>query len=153
MFANIYLNELDQFIKSALKIRHYIRYTDDFVLVHQNPEYLLEIKKKIEQFLILNLKIELHPDKVVLRKYHAGVDFLGYVLLPNAIILRTKTKRRMFKKIKKRISQYKQDKISEEQLMQTINSYLAVLSHANSFKLRRELMHMIWTSIRAPENF
>jgi len=153
LFANIYLNELDQFIKSTLKVRHYIRYTDDFVIAHHNPEYLLSIKEEIAQFLNVNLKMELHPSKVVLRKYHAGVDFLGYVLLPRAILLRTKTKRRMFKKVRKRILDYKREVISEQQLMQTINSYLAVLSHANSFKLRRELMHMIWTLLRSPEYF
>ena len=72
IFANIYLNELDQFIKHRLKVRHYFRYTDDFVIVHQNPEYLQDILSKIAIFLENNLDLRLHPGKIEIRKFRRG---------------------------------------------------------------------------------
>lgn len=144
LFANIYLNELDQFIKQKLKARHYIRYTDDFVILHQNLDFLLKIKEKIENFLKTKLKLSLHPDKVSIRKYRQGIDFLGYVALPKACVLRPKTKRRIFKKLKQKVQQFKDGETKERTLTQSFNSYLGVLSHAESYKLEQELRHKLW---------
>ena len=98
LFANIYLNELDQFIKHKLKIKYYIRYCDDFVIINENREYLERITPQISLFLNKVLKLSLHYDKIIIRKYHRGIDFLGYISFPYHRILRTKTKKRMFKK-------------------------------------------------------
>ena len=116
LFANIYLNELDQFVKHDLKIRDYIRYTDDFVIAHENPDYLLHLKENIEKFLREHLYMELHPDKVSIRKHNQGIDFLGYVVLPHAQVIRTKTKRRIMRKIRERARDFKDEKISKENL-------------------------------------
>ena len=147
LFANIYLNELDQYVRYNLKVRSYIRYTDDFVITHHNPEYLIWLKNKIEIFLKSKLELQLHPDKVSLRKYGQGIDFLGYVILPHAIVLRTKTKRRMWRKLNNKVFQFKQGEITEEKFIQTLNSYLAVLSHANTHKLRDQIMHKLWAEL------
>jgi RNA-directed DNA polymerase len=144
------LNELDQFIKHELKINYYIRYTDDFVIVHQNEKYLLKIKGQINNFLKTKLKLSFHPNKVQIRKYKQGIDFLGYVTLPKARVLRTKIKRRIFRKLKQRVQQFKNDEITEESLMQSFNSYLGVLSHADSYKLEQELRHKIWEWLKEP---
>jgi len=98
-FANLYLNEFDQFVKHKLRIKYYIRYTDDFVIVHHNKQYLTEVEDKIAEYLQGSLKLELHPNKVFVKKYHQGIDFLGYIELPGARLIRTKTKRRVLKKI------------------------------------------------------
>jgi len=122
-FANIYLNEFDQFIKHKLKAKHYIRYTDDFVIFGRNQKFLKEIINPIDNFLKNKLKLSLHPDKIIMRKYNQGIDFLGYVTLPYHRVLRTKTKRRMFKKINHN----------------NLQSYLGVLGHCNGYKLRKKL--------------
>lgn len=124
-------------------IRSYIRYTDDFVIVHPDPEYLLRLKTQIEIFLQSKLKLQLHPNKISLRKYRRGIDFLGYVVMPRAIVLRTKTKRRILRKLNRKVFDFKRGKISEEKFMQSFNSYLAVLNHANSHKLREEIMQKL----------
>ena len=92
----------------------------------------------------------MHPNKVSIRKYHQGIDYLGYVVLPKAIILRTKTKRRIFRKLRQRVKEYKQGKIDEKTLLQSFNSYLGVLSHAKSYKLEQELKHKTWEWLKAP---
>lgn len=99
LFANIYLNEFDQFAKHALKAKHYFRYCDDFVIVHHDREFLERSLMRIAQFLREKLCLELHPLKIEIRKVSQGVDFLGYVILPHAIVMRTKTKRRISRKI------------------------------------------------------
>jgi retron-type reverse transcriptase len=144
LFANIYLNELDQFIKHALKVKYYIRYCDDFVILSNNNEYLKELILTINDFLKEKLKLSLHSDKIKIRKYHQGIDFLGYVSFPYYRILRTKTKRRMFKKIQQRIKELKRGEISKESFNQTIQSYFGALKHCNSHKVIQNIINLIY---------
>ena len=139
LFANIYLNELDRFIKHKLKIKFYIRYCDDFIILSNNKEYLKRLALTINNFLKEKLKLSLHSDKIKIRKHHQGIDFLGYISFPHHRLLRTKTKRRMFKKIEQRAKEFKQNKILKESFIQTIQSYFGMLKHCNSYKLKREL--------------
>lgn len=150
LFANIYMNELDQFVKHKLKIQYYIRYTDDFVIVHRDREYLCELKEKIANFLKSELKLSFHPDKISIRKYRQGIDFLGYVSLPKARVLRTKVRRRIFRKLKERVEQFKAGEITEETLLRSFDSYLGVLSHADSYRLEQELRQKLWEWIKEP---
>ncbi|MBI2074759.1 MAG: hypothetical protein HYT83_02885 [Candidatus Levybacteria bacterium] len=82
------------------------------------------------------LKLELHPNKVTFRKLEWGIDFLGYVVLPYYTVPRTKTKRRIFKKIK--------EKVCLENFNQSLQSYLGYLGYANSFKIAQELKNQVW---------
>jgi len=88
--------------------------------------------------------LELHPKKIVIRKQSQGIDFLGYVILPHYRLLRTKTKKRIFKKLKMRIAQYKTGKIDNKSLNQSLQSYLGVLSHADTHKLKEKLLNQFW---------
>ncbi|MCX6785694.1 MAG: reverse transcriptase domain-containing protein [Candidatus Komeilibacteria bacterium] len=144
LFANIYLNELDRFVKNGLKIRRYARYTDDFVIISRDKNYLLAVMAKIKNYLLAKLKLELHPNKISIRKYCQGIDFLGYIALPHYCLLRTKTKKRIFKNLKQRIMEYKQEKISKKSVEQTLQSYLGVLSHASAYRLRQKLINQFW---------
>ena len=139
VFANIYLNELDRFVKHKLKTQYYIRYADDFLLLSKNKELLYRYVDVLRQFLNNELKLELHPDKIIFRKLEWGIDFLGYVVLPHYILPRTKTRRRIFKKLK--------EKIDLESFNQSLQSYLGYLKHANSYKLTRELKEKFKDSI------
>lgn len=134
LFANIYLNELDQFVKHGLKIPFCLRYTDDFVVINRSLAALEAWLPHIRQFLTEHLKLELHPRKIIFRKYHQGTDFLGYVQLPHHRMLRTKTRRRIVKRIASGVSH------------QALQSYLGMLSHANGFKLSEALKNVWWLS-------
>jgi len=144
LFANIYLNELDQFVKNKLRIKYYARYTDDFVIVGDTKKELESILIKVGSFLKNNLLLELHPKKIVIKKYSQGVDFLGYIVLPHYQALRTKTKKRIFNKLKIRIVQHKAGEISEKSLSQSLQSYLGVLLHADTYELKQELLNQFW---------
>ena len=144
LFANIYLNELDQYIKNKLKVKYYARYTDDFVIVSKNKKYLRGLLDPLKEMLFEKLKLELHPQKVSIENINSGIDFLGYVIFPHHTLIRQKTKRRMFKKLKRAVKQYKQKEISQETLEQSLQSYLGVLSHANAYKLSQDLKNMYW---------
>jgi len=136
IFANIYMNELDQFIKHTLKVKYYIRYADDFLILSKNRDELCEYINILVYYLKIRLKLKLHPKKIIIRKFDWGIDFLGYIVLPHYILPRTKTKRRIFKKVK--------EKINSENFDQSVQSYLGYLYHANSFKVIESLKNEIW---------
>lgn len=144
IFANIYMNEFDQFVKHKLKVKHYCRYTDDFVIIASNQQHLKDLLSKIQLFLQNELKLELHPNKISIRKVRQGIDFLGYVVLPYYRKVRTKTKNRIFKKLKQKIDLFKGREISEKSLHQSLNSYLGVFSHANAYNFDLELKNKFW---------
>lgn len=139
LFANVYLNQLDRFIKHDLHIKYYFRYADDFVILNQSKDYLKKLIDLIDEFLQTELKLRLHPQKVFIRKLKQGIDFLGYVCLPHCRTIRTKTKRRMFKKFDQRQNEMFAGERTSESFNQTLQSYLGLLKHANSRGLVRKL--------------
>lgn len=141
IFANIYMNELDQFVKHSLKVKYYLRYTDDFAIVAESREYLEHLLPRISEFLEQKLALTLHPKKVIIRPLYQGVDFLGYVVFPKHRLLRSKTKQRIFKKMRKRVEEYKRGKISKTVLEQSLQSYLGVFSHANTYELKEKFLN------------
>jgi len=90
------------------------------------------MKIEIESFLNNGLALELHPDKVEIRKFSQGIDFLGYVVLPYHIVLRTKTKRRMFKKLFAKQKSLNEGLLEADSYSQSIQSYLGMLKHCNA---------------------
>jgi hypothetical protein len=144
LFANIYLNELDQFVKHELRVRCYARYTDDFVIVSEDKAYLEDLVPHISDFLHKRLALSLHPNKVFIRKYRQGVDFLGYVALPRHIVVRQKTERRIFRKLLERVRDFNAENITGLTLFSSLNSYLGVLSHANAYTVAEKLKNQFW---------
>jgi RNA-directed DNA polymerase len=141
IFANIYLNELDRFVKQDLRIKCYFRYADDFVIVDRRIGYLKSILAEINEFLQTRLKIELHPNKVSIRKFRQGVDFLGYVILPRHIVLRTKTRKRMFRKLFEKQKLMENHEIGEFTFGQSLQSYLGLFKHCNGYDLKNILIN------------
>lgn len=139
LFANIYLDPLDQYIKHELKVKYYIRYADDFVIMADNPDYLEGVLSQVKGFLTEQLKLTLHPNKISIRDYYLGIDFLGYVIFPKFILPRTKTKRRILRKLRERAKLIKEGIALPESFDQAMNSYLGYLSHCNSQKLAQEV--------------
>jgi hypothetical protein len=123
-----------------------VRYTDDFAIISSDRAYLENLLEPISNFLRDRLALELHPNKVSIRKFHQGVDFLGYVSFPDYRVVRTKTRRRIFKKFKAKIAAYRTGLISEGMLMASLRSYLGVLSHADAYRLAEELKNLLWFS-------
>jgi RNA-directed DNA polymerase len=129
LLVNIYMNEFDQFVKHKLKVKYYIRYADDFVLLSQDRAWLVKTLPYMEVFLRKRLKLEMHPDKVSVTTLASGIDFLGWVHFPDHRVLRTKTKRRMFRRIEE-----------TEGKRETVASYLGLLSHGNTRKLQDQVL-------------
>lgn len=144
LFCNVYMNEFDQFIKHKLRIKHYARYTDDFIIIHTNRQYLEDIIKQIDEFLQTSLQLHLHPHKVEIRKYRQGIDFLGYILLPHHRRVRTKTMRRITKKLVQKKHDVTSKAITQEQYNQSMQSYLGVLKHANAHRQQEIFAHVLW---------
>jgi retron-type reverse transcriptase len=124
LLVNVYMNEFDQFMKHKLKVKYYIRYADDFVILQNDKIYVEEILLEVSEFLEVNLKLQLHPGKVFIKTIASCVDFLGWVHFPKHRVLRTATRKRMFRNILK------------NQKVNTIPSYLGMLSHGNTYKLQ-----------------
>jgi hypothetical protein len=121
LFANIYLHEFDWYIKQTLRIRHYVRYCDDFVILVQSREEGFALIQRIDHFLRHTLKLALHPQKIYVRTWTQGIDFLGYVLLPHATLLRPTTAKRMI------------DRVTQN----NESSYLGLCLHADTYELTR----------------
>lgn len=130
LFANVYLNELDQFAKHKLRVKYYVRYADDFVFLSKDKEVLLKALPKVSGFLKQELNLNLHPDKVFIKTLASGVDFLGWVNFFDHRVLRTATKKRMFKRTGAATS------------LEVLTSYLGLLRHGNAYKLRQKVGKM-----------
>ena len=128
LLVNIYMNKFDHFMKHKLKAKYYIRYADDFVIFSQDRKWLADLIPKIQTFLSNKLRLQLHPKKISIKTIASGVDYLGWVHFPDHRVLRTVTKRRMFKNIKA-----KQSKI------ETVQSYLGLLKHGNTKRLSEQI--------------
>ena len=138
-FANIYLNELDQFVKHKLKAKYYIRYVDDFVILHQSKEQLEIWKSEIETFLLEKLKLELHPDKSKIISLSKGIDFVGFRNFYHHRLLR----KRNIRSIKRRISLFKEGVISEEKFNEMFQGWNAYAKWANSYNLKKKLIKIL----------
>ena len=139
LFANVYMDVFDQFIKHDLKVKYYARYTDDFVIVSESKEYLVQLLPQIRSFLKEKLRIQIHPKKVTITKFARGIDYLGYVLFPHFTLVRKRTQKRALRKINEKILLYKKEEISKDKVHTTLMSYLGVLSHADTFRFSEKL--------------
>lgn len=137
LLANVYFNEFDQFVKHQLQGKHFIRYADDFVLLSENCFCLEGQIEPMETFLRERLRLSLHPRKISVRTVASGVDFLGWVHFPHHRVLRTATKRRMFRRVR------------EHPAAATVQSYLGLLRYGNAWKIRAELLRAHWLWGRA----
>ncbi len=125
LLANVYINELDQFVKQKLKVKYYIRYADDFVLLGRDKLKLRRLLYEMSDWLGQELKLWLHPSKVSIATMASGVDFLGWVHFPHHRVLRTTTKRRMMRAL------------ANEPSEATVASYKGMLRHGNTHHLCR----------------
>jgi len=143
-FANVYLNELDQFVTTTLGVDRYVRYVDDFVMVDEDKNKLKSLILPIDMFLKEKLTLRVHSGKIQLQEVRKGIDFLGYFIKRNHIVVRQKVVRRCKKRLHD-ISQVfvtgnvRDEKESMTHALSVVNSYYGHFSHARSFNLRKHL--------------
>lgn len=138
LFANVYLNELDQLCKHELRLHHYIRYMDDVIILLDDPAELRRIKAVIEEFLNLYLHLDLNK-KTAIRPCRLGVDFCGYRIWATHRKLKKQTARRIIRSVKKMCEMVSTGEMVEEQFKRAAASYSGVLQHCNSRGLRNRL--------------
>ena len=136
LFSNVYLNELDQYVKRELGCKHYGRYVDDFYVVSVDLDKLHVVEKSITTFLRQHLCLEINEDKTVICDVRKGVQFLGAYLKPYRRYVCNGSLRRM----KTKVSRLHQA-IAPDLLRSTINSYLGLLSHYSSYHIRMKMFY------------
>jgi len=148
-FANVYLDVLDQFVKHQLKCRYYVRYCDDFVLLADSIEQLMDWRNQIEALLVIQLKLTLNTKEQLL-PINNGINFLGYIVRPDYLLVR----RRVVNQLKEKLTKYRLlliEKLESQvvyhfdynllhQLHATLASYLGHLKMANSHRLEQSLL-------------
>jgi len=127
LFANVYMHQLDWFVKHTLGEKYYLRYCDDFIILSTDREHLFNIIPILMLFIEEELHLSIHPNKTEIRTWNQGIDFLGYVLKPNCTVLRSKTKNRMLDRVDKN----------------NLSSYLGICSHGNCYELERLIVNKI----------
>lgn len=138
MFANLYLNELDQYAKHNLKLHYYIRYMDDVIILHKDKKYLSEVKEEVERY----LKEELHLDlnnKTAIRPASMGIDFVGFRIWATHRKLKKKTARKIKARIKYLVKELNEGKEVKGTLEKSIASYKGTLKHCDSYGFREGL--------------
>jgi len=148
-FANVYLNELDYFIKHKLRAKYYIRYVDDFVILHKSRKRLEYFKKKIIEFLDEKLKIELHPEKSKILPLRNGITFLGYRVFYRYTLL---TKRNI-KNIMKKLLFFNKNLLETEDFYNSFVGWEGYAKWANSYKLRMKIVNTLNTPNTTLPNF
>lgn len=138
-FANVYLNELDYFIKHKLKTQYYIRYVDDFIIFNNSINKLNNWRLKISSFLKEKLEIELHPEKSRILPLSRGVDFVGFRNFYQFRLLR----KRNIKSMKNKIKRYEKGEISFKQVKDSYQGWQAYATLGDSYKLRKEIKQEI----------
>ncbi len=138
-FANVYLNELDQFVKHTLKVKYYIRYVDDFIIVHRSPKVLSFYKKEIDIFLQKRLALQLHPEKTMIISSHRGLEFLGMRLFAYHRLLKCKNVRKFYREREVLNTDYDKGLVNYDTIYDSLEGWLAYASHADTYKLKRTI--------------
>ncbi len=134
-FANVYLNDLDYFVKHKLKAKYYIRYVDDFVILHESKSQLEVWKEQINVFLNEQLKLQLHRDKSNIASISQGIDFVGFRNFYHFRLLR----KRNIRKILFKINQYEKGLIPKDKIKEIFQGWQAYAKWANTYNLRNKL--------------
>lgn len=144
VFGNVYMNNFDHFVTKELKINHYGRYVDDMLFVHNDKAYLESIIPKLSNFLSTNLKLKIHPNKILLKSIDEGIPFLGQIIKPHCSYIGNRTKNNFYQaiqeinKIMAVVPEFSWKQLCD--IRARLNSYLGCVQHANSFNLRKALL-------------
>lgn len=141
MFANIYLNEVDQYIKHELHIKYYCRYLDDSILFVKTKKEAKQALQKIERFLKDNLELELNK-KTQIFKGKQGVNFCGYKINEYRMKIRDRGKRKLKKKVKSLKEKVKNGEITSKEARRYIAGHLGYIKYADVYELKNRLFYI-----------
>lgn len=141
MFANIYLNEVDQFIKHKLHIKYYCRYLDDSIVLVKTKKEAICALEQIKKFLQYNLKLELNK-KTQIFKSKQGVNFCGYKINEYRLKIRDKGKKKLKKKVKKLEELVRQGKITSKEAHRYLAGHMGYIKLANVKNLTEKLFYI-----------
>ncbi|MBI5047198.1 RNA-directed DNA polymerase [Candidatus Micrarchaeota archaeon] len=139
-FANFYLNELDYFIKHSLKAKYYLRYVDDFVILHLNKKQLERWKFEINSFLRVKLNIESHPEKSMVIPLRRGITFLGFRIFSKYRLLKKSNARRIWKRLQKFKFKFDKGELPRDTIFQSLDGWLAYAEFANTYEFRKRIV-------------
>lgn len=140
MFANIYMNELDQYLKHELHLKYVIRYADDCIILHDDKAELRQVLERVKTFLLEKLKLNLN-NKTVIRPTTCNVDFVGYVINKDEIRLRSATVKRMRYRIKYIVKAYERGEMTLREVNATMQSYFGLLKHCTNEGLKENIIN------------
>jgi retron-type reverse transcriptase len=145
-FGNLYMHELDEFLKQEVGVKHYIRYCDDFILLHKDKTHLHELAVIIKEFITQKLDMSLSQSDIFPLSH--GIDFVGYRHFPKYVLVRKSTAKRIKHRLQKLPHQLETGEITSEQHCSTIASTLGWLKWSNSHNLRQNLdIDKLWGEI------
>jgi len=147
MCANLYLNELDQHVKHDLRVRHYLRYMDDMIILHPDKTRLWQLKTGISTFLQNHLRLELNS-KTSVRPISQGVDFCGYRIWTTHRKLRKSTAKKMKRRLRYLRRACERGEVTAADLNASWQSYCGLLKHCSSYRLKSKLEQEIHGATR-----
>jgi len=142
-FANLYLNELDYFVKFSLREKYYIRYMDDFLLFGNDKVRLRERRTEIAQFLESRLKLSLHPRKSIIFSARVGMEFLGFRIFRDYRRLKRENVKRFLKRMKNLQRLFSQGAVSVNEISNSLRCWIAHASYGNTYNLRKKILTKI----------
>ncbi|MEI6048758.1 MAG: reverse transcriptase domain-containing protein [Bacteroidota bacterium] len=143
LFGNIYMNDFDYWVTRDMGIKYYGRYVDDFIIVHNDLSYLKSLIPVLSNFLLSTLQLSMHPKKIYMQHYTKGVQFLGTVIKPGRIYIANRTKGNFYAAIEKHnriVQEHKPDREEQKAFFSSMNSYLGIMKHYKTYKLRRKMI-------------
>ena len=137
-FANLYLNELDQWLKNTCKVHYYLRYMDDFIVFHNSKEYLKILRSEIRDYLA-KLRLSLHQTKQQIYPAKNGIPFLGFQIYRDNRRLRKENIRRFMTRMKRKQKLFYDTKIQLSDIRQSLMAWIGHAGHGNTYHLRKDL--------------
>lgn len=134
LFANVYGNRLDKFIKHTLHIKYYVRYMDDFIILSPDLNQLKEWEKRIEEFLEEEMKLHINPKSTILYAGN-GVDFCGYIHHPTY----RKVRKGSVRRLKKDVKHLKAGELDRETFNRKYQSRLGHMGHADTYHVTKAI--------------
>lgn len=139
IFANLYLNKLDHYLKETVRCRHYLRYMDDLIVFDNDKSRLNYIKESIREYL-KGLKLELHENKSQIYQTRRGVNFLGYKIFPTHRLVVKQNIRRLRKRMKRYLGLLQKGIIAMDKIVYSMQSWRGYALHADSCRTRRRIL-------------
>ena len=141
--ANVYLSELDNFVKHKLRAKYYVRYVDDFIILERNKALLSEYKKTISRFLMDELELDLHPAKSRIIPLRKGVTFLGFRIFYYFKLLKKSNLNRVEKRLLIFQEKLAKGQITKERILCSFAGWNGYAMLGNTYKFRMKVREKV----------